>query len=116
MSTLTQIDAVNAVVEAWTIRGSDNFIQHVVDMAPGATFKLQVSDPWNAVQVSFGLSTNTSGFRLLSYVGGTSYIRTVSSPAQQGITRSGNVYTWNNTSTENVTIYIITMRGSAKEV
>lgn len=118
MSALTQIGAINAVIEAWTQRGSTPFCIRLEVPASGSK-TIKVTQPFYGYVAAYGYNGAHSGIYQLGYDSGSGVAinKAVATATDLTITRSGSNYTAANANaTYKAILFIFTLEGSAEEV
>lgn len=108
-----RVAALNAVVEAWTRKGSNPFIK-TINISAGSSYPLQCTTPWCGVIMAFATTTALSGLWLVRFSGsGSSGIKAVSSATNITLTAANTgVLTIDNTRTSGTAVFkIISLEG-----
>lgn len=116
LDSFDRVAALNAVIEAWTRKGSAPWILHLE--IPGGTSKqIQVQPDWCAEWHIFGNHQDLLGLKMTFINTGYS-TRTFNVYGAAGITitNASNVFTIANTTNRVAQVYITSFRGMAEEV
>lgn len=117
LDSYNRMDALNAVIEAWTRSGSLPAVTQTVCHA-GSSVTLQCSPLFRCLVFTYSWRTQLMSAQMGGYMNGAWTYREILNGNLLTSSRSGNTITFNNTDPNgyDVEIYIIALNGSIEEV
>lgn len=113
LDNFNRVAALNAVIEAWTRKGSNPFIKDF-NLTAGSSYPLQCTKPWCGIVMAFSTADALTGLWMVRFSSaGNSGIKVVSSATNISLTavNTGVLTIENNRTSGTAVIKVVSLEG-----